>query len=110
MGVHFIGPTQALSTTISGTTIVQTPIFDIRRLPLACFQAIYVGNLNATFQILGSTDGINFDDTGEFIKPATGSNGNSIKSVSVGFPYIMFQITPSSGSATVTVNFTAKEG
>ena len=82
----------------------QTPAIQTTSMGSAAFQFNYGAGLNATFQILGSLDGINFVDLNAVIAPATGSAGSSLGNVDIGaLGYVLAQITPSSGSALMTV-------
>ena len=91
-----------LSATVS--TLTQTIPLILTSMASVSFQFNYGAGLNATFQILGSLDGVNYSDMNAVIPPATGSAGSSIGNVDTGaIKYALAQITPTSGSAIVTV-------
>lgn len=92
------------SAVVSGTSPVQSAPLQITNMGSASFQFKYGATLNATFQILGSLDGVDYFDMNAAITSATGSAGVSGGSVDCGaIKYVLAQISPSSGSATVTI-------
>ena len=86
------------------SALTQTVPLTTSSMSAVTFQFNYAAGINATFQILGSLDGVNFVDLNAVINPATGLAGSSIGNVDIGaILYVRAQITPSSGSAIITV-------
>ncbi len=93
-----------LNEVVGGTTVASGEAITMTNMGSVCFQFNYGAGLNATFQILGSLDGVNFEDLNAVISPATGAAGTSIGNSDCGaFKYVKPQVTPTSGSATVTI-------
>lgn len=101
-------PVKLLSQSVSGAA-VQSKALDVRGLHLASFHVNCGAGLNATFQILGSNDGVNFPDLQEVVSPITGSAANFMVNLDgVAVAYLKFQVTPSSGTGQVDVWGAAK--
>lgn len=93
-----------LSQSVTGVTPVKGPALSFTSMNTVCFQFNYTGTLAATFQVLGSLDGVNYADLNAVIAPATGATGSSIGTADCsGLKYVVAQITPSSGTSTVVV-------
>lgn len=102
-------PVTLLSQVVSGVIAVQSLALDMRRLQDAAFQVNCAAGLNATFQVLGSLDGVNYVDMQQVISPLTAGASNFIVNLpSVAVAFLKFQITPSSGSAAIAVWGAAK--
>jgi hypothetical protein len=94
----------AINKVISGTTVVTSAPIKLSSMGMATFQFNYASGLTATFQILGSLDGTTFADMLAVIQPTNGAAGTSIGSVDTGaIKWIMAQVTPTAGSALVSV-------
>jgi len=111
MAYRYIPPYQVLNQTVSGTNPIQSTSLIIRTLPISIFVIAWGAGLNATFQALVSVDGVNFDDLGIPITPATGAAGRTLVNLgALGGDQVLIQVTPSSGSANVTITGSAKSG
>jgi hypothetical protein len=100
---HSIPLTTLFNASVSGTTAIQAIPLQAANLRSVAFSIQYPATLNATFQLLGSLDGITYFDLQVVILPATGSAGVSGWADEVCVPFVAIQITPSSGSGTVLV-------
>ena len=94
---------------VNGVFPVTSEALDLTSMGSVCFQFVFASGLNATFQLLGSLDGVNYSDLLTVVSPAVGVAGSSIANQDVGaVKWVMAQITPSSGSGQVTVLAFAK--
>ena len=86
------------------STLTQCQAMTLTSASSVCFQFNYGAGLTATFQIMLSLDGVNWADSLAVIAPASGSAGSSLGNCDTGAAkYAMAQITPSAGSAVMTV-------
>lgn len=68
------------------------------------FYISYTAGLNATFMMQYSVDKVHYADSGVIIPAATGTAGTAMLNVfGIGVPFLRFQVTPTSGSGTVTI-------
>lgn len=113
MPMRFINPPLPIyNANVSGTSPVKSTPFDLRGMFSASVSyLVSIGSgLTATFQILVSMDGVNYYDSGQTLPNVSGSAKTFIAEFSTGFPYVIFQTTPSSGTGTVSVSGFAKGG
>lgn len=111
--MRFIAPpSPVFSATVSGTSPVQSVAFNMQGMFSA--QASWIINvaagLTASFQIMVSKDGVNFYDSGQILPSVSGSAKIFPAEYSGSFPWVLVQITPSSGSGSVIINGSAKGG
>lgn len=93
-----------LNQTVTGLAPIVSDFINCTSMASVCFQIKYGATLNATFQILGSLDGVIYSDLNAVIAPATGSAGSTMGNIDCGaVKYVLLQISPTSGSATVTI-------
>ena len=110
MSSRVVNRVKILDQTISGTNPILTKAMVISSFSNYAFQGVYSSGLTASFKILGSIDGTTFVDTGASIASISGSAGSFLSNTQLaGYWYVKLQITPSSGSASFQVWFSAKE-
>jgi hypothetical protein len=106
---RYIEPRLLLNQTVSGTTVATSTVHDMRTLPRGAIEINYGSGLNATIAIYASVSGINYKDMGLNIDAIAGSAGMALVDLTAfGAAYYKAVITPTSGSAAVTVYGCAK--
>jgi hypothetical protein len=100
---HSIPLVTLFSASVSGTTPIPTSPLQSANIRSAAFSIQYPSTVQATFQLMGSLDGVTYFDLGVVIQPATGTAGVSGWADQVHVPFVAIQITPSTGSGMVTV-------
>lgn len=104
-----IEPCLLLNQTVGSGSIIDSKALDLRTLIACGLQLKYDDGLTATFQVMGSVDGLNFDDMGYLIPAASGIAGSAIINIyGIGVNYIKLRVNRTSGSAAVTVKGSAK--
>lgn len=99
-----------LNESITGTSPVQSEAMSVAYMSAVdvTFLVIVGAGLTATFNILVSRDGVNFYDSGQILPSVAGSAKTFICEYSGGFPYVLMQVTPSTGTGNVEITGTAK--
>jgi hypothetical protein len=101
-----------LNQTVSGVTPIQSTVLNLQYMfsAQAAFLVSVGSGLTATFQIMVSLDNKNFYNSGTVLPSVSGSATVFPVAYSGAFPYVLMQVTPTSGSGTVTITATAKGG
>lgn len=106
---NHIEPRILMNQTVSGTTVATSQYLDSRLQIAGGFYISYGTGLSAAFSLQYSVDGMNYADSGVIIPAATGSAGSAMLNIfGIGINYIRIVVTPTSGSATVTVTGSLK--
>lgn len=111
MAMRFINPPDPiLNQTISGSAAVQSSPLYLGGMASACAAWIVnVGSgLTAYFNLLISQDGLNWYDSGQVIPSVSGNPMIFPVEYGGAFPWVLIQVTPTSGSGSVVVSGFAK--